>query len=35
MTKAELALEARPQQIESLDQILETSGQISLVPKGS
>jgi uncharacterized membrane protein YcaP (DUF421 family) len=39
MTKAELALEARLQQIESLDQvswaILETSGQISFVPKGS
>jgi uncharacterized membrane protein YcaP (DUF421 family) len=39
LTKAELALEARLQQIESLDQvswaILETSGQISFVPKGS
>jgi uncharacterized membrane protein YcaP (DUF421 family) len=39
MTKAELALEARLQQIESLDQvswaILETTGQISFVPKGS
>jgi uncharacterized membrane protein YcaP (DUF421 family) len=38
LTKAELALEARLQQIESLDQvswaILETSGQISFVPKG-
>ena len=39
LTKAELALEARLQQIESLDKvswaILETSGQISFVPKGS
>jgi uncharacterized membrane protein YcaP (DUF421 family) len=39
LTKAELALEARLQQIESLDQvswaILETSGQISFVPKAS
>jgi uncharacterized membrane protein YcaP (DUF421 family) len=39
LTKAELALEARLQQIESLDQvswaILETNGQISFVPKGS
>jgi uncharacterized membrane protein YcaP (DUF421 family) len=39
LTKAELALEARLQQIQNLDQvswaILETNGQISFVPKGS